>query len=128
MRVLVVDDSTAVRRYHCDILEQCGHQVEAAYNGVEGLEKALMQSFDLFLVDVNMPKMDGYEFVRQLRADDHLCDLPIIMISTESKEMDKIAAMDAGADLYLIKPTRPEVLESHVKIQAGRLENNAGKS
>jgi len=120
MRILVVDDSAAIRGYHTDILDRAGHQTDVAINGVEGLEKALMGEYDLFLVDVNMPKMDGYEFTRQLRADAKLHHLPVAMISTESKDQDKTAAFDAGADLYLVKPVRPEVLTAHVAIQATR--------
>ncbi|RMH50762.1 MAG: response regulator [Zetaproteobacteria bacterium] len=96
MRILVVDDSAAVRGYHTDILNRAGHETAVAINGVEGLDKALLEDYDLFLVDVNMPKMDGYEFVRQIREDARLRDRPAIMISTESKGRDKIAAFDAG--------------------------------
>ncbi len=120
MRILVVDDSAAIRGYHTDILNRAGHETAVAINGVEGLEKALLEEFDLFLVDVNMPKMDGYEFIRQLRDDSRLSELPAIMISTESKERDKLAAFDAGADLYLVKPVRPEVLSAHAAIQSTR--------
>jgi len=97
-----------------------------AINGVEGLEKALMGNFDLFLVDVNMPKMDGYAFTDQLRSDSKLQHLPIVMISTEAKDRDKTAAFDAGADLYLVKPVKPEVLTAHVAIQATRTTQGEG--
>ncbi|MDQ6951515.1 MAG: response regulator [Mariprofundales bacterium] len=126
MRILVVDDSAAIRGYHTDILDRAGHQTEVAINGVEGLEKALMGDFELFLVDVNMPKMDGYEFTRQLRSDAKLKSLPVAMISTEAKDHDKTAAFDAGADLYLVKPVRPEVLTAHVAIQAARTTQGEG--
>jgi len=122
MRILVVDDSAAIRGYHTDILNRAGHQTDVAINGVEGLEKALMGNFDLFLVDVNMPKMDGYAFTDQLRSDSKLQHLPIVMISTEAKDRDKTAAFDAGADLYLVKPVKPEVLTAHVAIQATRTQ------
>jgi len=120
MRILVVDDSAAIRGYHTDILNRAGHETAVAINGVEGLEKALLEEYDLFLVDVNMPKMDGYEFIRQLRDDTKLSDLPAIMISTEAKDHDKIAAFDAGADLYLVKPVKPDVLSAHAAIQSTR--------
>jgi len=128
MRILVVDDSAAIRGYHTDILNRAGHETEVAINGVEGLEKALLEEFDLFLVDVNMPKMDGYEFVRQLRGDARLSDRPAIMISTESKDHDRIAAFDAGADLYLVKPVKPDVLSAHAAIQSTRKTLFAGEA
>ncbi len=120
MRILVVDDSAAIRGYHTDILQRAGHETDVAINGIEGLEKALVEEFDLFLVDVNMPKMDGYEFIRQIREDAKLSERPAIMISTESKDHDRIAAFDAGADLYLVKPVKPEVLSAHAAIQSTR--------
>lgn len=118
-RILVVDDATTVRMYYRDVLEQAGFAVEEAVNGFEGLEKAMAESFDLVLVDVNMPKMDGYAFLRQGRTLPELQAVPAVMISTESGPQDRDRAYAAGANLYLVKPVRPEVLVEVATVMAG---------
>ncbi|MCJ2089997.1 response regulator [Methylobacterium sp. E-005] len=118
-RILVVDDATTVRMYYRDVLEEAGFAVEEAVNGFEGLEKAVAESFDLILVDVNMPKMDGYAFLRQGRTMSELQVVPAVMISTESAAQDRERAYAAGANLYLVKPVRPEVLTEVATVMAG---------
>ena len=118
-RILVVDDATTVRMYYRDVLEEAGFTVEEAVNGFEGLEKAVAESFDLVLVDVNMPKMDGYAFLRQGRTMPELQAVPAVMISTESAAQDRERAYAAGANLYLVKPARPEVLIEIATVLAG---------
>ncbi|SDN06649.1 two-component system, chemotaxis family, response regulator CheY [Methylobacterium phyllostachyos] len=118
-RILVVDDATTVRMYYRDVLEEAGFAVEEAVNGFEGLEKAVAESFDLILVDVNMPKMDGYAFLRQGRTMPELQAVPAVMISTESAAQDRDRAYAAGANLYLVKPVRPEVLTEVAAVMAG---------
>ncbi len=118
-RILVVDDATTVRMYYRDVLEEAGFAVEEAVNGFEGLEKAVAESFDLILVDVNMPKMDGYAFLRQGRTMPELQAVPAVMISTESAAQDRERAYAAGANLYLVKPVRPEVLTEVATVMAG---------
>jgi two-component system chemotaxis response regulator CheY len=119
-RVLIIDDSTIVRLYHRRLMEQMGCQVEEAINGVEALEKALSANpFDLFLVDVNMPKMDGYRFIAEARINPSIMAVPAIMVSTEAKSWDREKAYRAGANLYLFKPVRPEVLQNYVALMAG---------
>jgi two-component system chemotaxis response regulator CheY len=112
MHALVVDDATTVRMYHRGILEAAGFTVEEAMNGLEGLERALgsITPIDLLLVDVNMPRMDGYAFVRAVRAEPSLADVPAIMISTEREAHDSDRAFQAGANLFLVKPVRPDTL------------------
>ena len=118
-KVLVVDDAVTVRMYHRHILEQIGLQVEEAANGYEGLEKALGEKFDLFLVDINMPKMDGYTMVAKMREDETNQSTPVMMISTEAEEIDRDKAYSAGANVYLTKPAKPEDLSTAVKMLAG---------
>lgn len=119
--ILIVDDAATVRMYHRGILEEAGYQVDEAINGVEALEKALSTPYDLYLVDVNMPKLDGYSFVRELRSCNTIAQAPAVMVSTEAKLSDQIKAYEAGANLYVIKPTRPEVLLSHVRLLLGEI-------
>lgn len=112
--ILVVDDAATVRMYHRKILGDAGWQVEEAINGMEALEKVLNQPedqpFDLFVVDINMPKMDGYSFVRELRKLEHLKQQPVMMVSTESQVQDNVTAFESGANAYLIKPAKPNEL------------------
>ena len=121
--VLVVDDATVVRLYYRQILESAGHQVAEAINGVEALEKALETPFDLALVDVNMPVMDGLTFVQTLRRDPAIHGLPVLMTSTQSHTSDKLAALRAGANLYLIKPVAPADLALHVAAMLGDISD-----
>jgi two-component system chemotaxis response regulator CheY len=117
-RILIVDDAATVRMYHRSVLESARYLVEEAWNGIEALEKALETPFDLFLVDVNMPKLDGYGFLRELRQQD-MAQPPAIMISTEAAARDEMAAYCAGANSYLIKPIRPSGLLTHVRLLLG---------
>jgi len=117
-RILIVDDAATVRMYHRNILESAGYTVEEAVNGIEALEKALQDSFDLYIVDVNMPKLDGYGFLSQLRRED-IPQNPAIMVSTEAAVNDQTAAFRAGANCYLVKPVRPVQLLTHVRLLLG---------
>jgi two-component system chemotaxis response regulator CheY len=118
-RILIVDDAATVRMYHGRILAEAGYAVDEAINGIEALEKALSRPFDLYLVDVNMPMMDGYSFLRELRGHGDLPQVPAVMISTEGEERDQAAAFEAGANDYIVKPTRPAVLLAHVRVLLG---------
>jgi two-component system, chemotaxis family, chemotaxis protein CheY len=119
-RVLVVDDSSLVRLYYRSALEKAGFEVEQAINGIEAMERALSHAFDLVIVDVNMPRMDGLTFLRTLRrsaAD--VAVLPVLMISTESETQDVAAARAAGANFYLVKPLAEAELVRHVCVLTG---------
>ena len=117
-RILIVDDAATVRMYHRGILESAGYGVDEAWNGIEALEKALEAPFDLYIVDVNMPKLDGYGFLRELRQQE-VPQAPSIMISTEAAERDETAAYRAGANSYLIKPVKPAQLLAHAGLMLG---------
>ena len=109
--ILVIDDAATVRLYHRKMLGDAGWQVEEAVNGIEALEKVASQPkdrpFDLYVCDINMPKMDGYSFVRELRRLAHVVQAPVMMVSTEAQSHDASSAYAAGANTYLIKPARP---------------------
>lgn len=119
-RVLVVDDAVTVRAFSRRVLEADGFVVDEAVNGIEGLERAMAVPPDLVIVDVNMRKMDGYTMLRVLRRDPGLRDVPAIMISTESKASDREQALLAGANWYIVKPPRPEVLVEAARLLTGR--------
>ncbi|MGE5159634.1 MAG: response regulator [Gemmatimonas sp.] len=120
-RVLVVDDSSLVRLYYRAALEKSGFAVEQAINGIEAMEKVLSQNFDLVIVDVNMPRMDGFAFLRSLRSDKDfkVAALPALMISTESERQDMLTATEAGANFYLVKPVAEADLVRHVAVLTG---------
>lgn len=118
-RVLVIDDAVTQRLYHRQILEGDSFAVEEAANGYEGLEKLLAAPFDLCLVDVNMPMMDGMTMVRRLRREAGIADTPVIMISTEAQELDAAQAYAAGANLYLVKPVTAADLLLNVRLLTG---------
>jgi len=119
-RVLIIDDATTVRAYHRHLLEAMDLDVDEAVNGVEALEKALRQPFDLWLVDVNMPTMDGVQFLFMARQNDRIRDVPAIMITTESEVRDKTRALETGANLFLVKPVDPDTFQSRVAVMLGR--------
>jgi|ERR1035441_1385670 two-component system chemotaxis response regulator CheY len=117
-RILIVDDAATVRMYHRSILEPAGYTVEEAWNGIEALEKALESPFDLYLVDINMPKLDGYGFLRELRQQ-QIAQQPAIMVSTEAEARDEKTAYQSGANSYFIKPVRQAQLLSYVRLLLG---------
>lgn len=117
--ILIVDDAATVRMYHRQLLQEAGFAVDEAINGIEALEKALLKNYDLYVVDVNMPKMDGYTLLRELRSRSEVAQSPAVMVSTESEEKDRIAAYSAGANYYLIKPAKPGELQRIARLLTG---------
>ncbi|MGD9969936.1 MAG: PleD family two-component system response regulator [Sulfuricurvum sp.] len=114
--VMVVDDSKTVRSYHGSILRDMGVNVLEAENGMEALEKSLDHAVDLYLVDVNMPIMDGYSFVSELRRQPTGRLTPIIMITTQEEHTDKVEAFKVGANLFETKPIKPDALKGYLQL------------
>jgi two-component system chemotaxis response regulator CheY len=104
--------------FHRGILESAGYTVEEAMNGIEALEKSLEAPFDLYVVDVNMPKLTGYGFLNQLRQHE-IPQQPAIMVSTEAAPGDEVAAYRTGANGYLIKPVQPSQLLTYTRLMLG---------
>ena len=120
MRIMIIDDAALVRIYYRDTLERAGFTVEEALNGLEALEKLLRHPVDLLIVDVNMPKMDGFTFLKTLRRQSGpIAGIPALIISTECAPQDFAAAREAGANFYLVKPIQPDVLLAHVTLICG---------
>ena len=119
-RILVVDDSSLVRLYYRGALEKEGFEVEHAINGIEAMEKVLAQAFDLLIVDVNMPRMDGFSFLRALRRSAReVATIPALIITTEAGEQDIEDARAAGANFYLVKPVSEADLLRHAVVLTG---------
>jgi two-component system, chemotaxis family, chemotaxis protein CheY len=118
--VLIVDDAALVRAYYRQALEQAGYQVDEALNGLEALEKVLLHRFDLLIVDVNMPQMDGMTFLRTLREKElPISAIPALVTSTEAGPQDRSAARAAGANYYAVKPLKQQALTELVGMLCG---------
>jgi two-component system, chemotaxis family, chemotaxis protein CheY len=119
-RVLVIDDASLVRMYYRAALERAGYEVEEALNGLEALEKLQQSPVDLLIVDVNMPQMDGFTFLRVLRRQDlPVSAIPALVISTEAGPQDRDAARAAGGNFYLVKPISQETLIEYAAMLCG---------
>lgn len=119
-RVLVIDDASLVRLYYRDALERAGYEVDEALNGLEALEKVLVEPADLLIVDVNMPQMDGFTFLKVLRRQAlRVSSIPALVTSTEAGPQDIAAARTAGANFYLVKPVTQEVLVEYAGLLSG---------
>ena len=118
-RILVVEDSLTARAFYRSTLENAGFAVEEAANGLEGLERALLDHYDLAIVDINMPKMDGYAMTRELRRNPDLSRLPVMMVTTESGADDEARAFECGANYYIVKPADPCALTVTARLLTG---------
>lgn len=118
-KILVVDDSVTIRMYHKQILEGAGYNIDEAENGMEALEKTSEYEYDMCLVDINMPILDGYSFAKRFRENSGF-DIPIVMISTEAESNDMTIAYEAGANLYQVKPVSPDELTISAKLLIGK--------
>jgi two-component system chemotaxis response regulator CheY len=103
---LVVDDSEIVRKIMSNLVSKLGFKVVEAVDGIDAIEKSLEHDIKLFVVDINMPGLDGISFVKRLRKTARYKDAPIVIVSTESDEKDIQMAFEAGADLYFTKPVK----------------------
>lgn len=118
--ILVVDDSKTVRNLVAFILKSEGFKITTAEDGLDGLEKLYaMQTVDLIISDVNMPRMDGFTFIKSVREQDAYKDVPIIILSTEGQEKDIQTGMSFGANLYMVKPAQPEKMVRNIKMLLG---------
>jgi two-component system chemotaxis response regulator CheY len=97
-------------------MQQAHFQAITAVDGSDGLEKLYENSCDLVLTDINMSNMDGYEFIRRVRADAKYRSLTIIIVSTESEGKDKSKGFEAGANLYIVKPCSPEMMVENIRL------------
>ncbi len=102
-RILVVDDSITVREVESRLLQNQGYFVDTAINGVDGWNAVRVGNYDLVITDIDMPRMNGIEFVQSIRADKKLQDLPVVIVSYKERESDRNAGLEAGANYYLTK-------------------------
>ena len=120
MKILVVDDYPTMRRIVRNLLDQIGFkEVEEAGNGAEALEKIKVSRYDMVISDWNMEPMTGYELLRHVRADEALRTTPFIMVTAESKTENVVAAKQAGASQYIVKPFTAETLKAKIASVVG---------
>ena len=119
-RLLVVDDDPINRRLLASYLKREGHEVATANDGAQGWELVQAEPFDVVLLDVLMPELDGYEVLAHIRADDDLCKLPVIMISSVEETDSIVRCIELGADDYLPKPFSPPLLRARINAGLAR--------
>jgi two-component system chemotaxis response regulator CheY len=118
-RILIVDDSGFVRALHDYVLRSHGFDTLLVDSGFAALEALQSEPCALAVVDVNMPRMDGLTLTRHIRAKPETANLPIIILSTERDTQDVARGIEAGANIYVFKPTDPEALVENVRMLLG---------
>ena len=124
-RILIVEDESAIAELERDYLELSGFEVEVANDGQTGLDKSLSGDYDLIILDLMLPEVDGFEICRQVRAEKNI---PIIMVSAKKDDIDKIRGLGLGADDYMTKPFSPSELVARVKAHLARYERLVGSA
>ena len=118
-KVLIVEDEDAIAEIERDYLELSGFDVTLASDGKEGLDIALKEDFDIIILDIMLPGMDGFDICKEIRKE---TDIPIIMVSAKKEDIDKIRGLGIGADDYMTKPFSPSELVARVKAHLARYE------
>ncbi len=118
-KILIVEDEVAIADLERDYLELSGFQVETEHSGDQGLKRSLEEDFDLIILDLMLPEVDGFEICRQIRQ---VKNIPIIMVSAKKDDIDKIRGLGLGADDYMTKPFSPSELVARVKAHLARYE------
>jgi DNA-binding response OmpR family regulator len=113
MRVLVVEDEVRLAATLQDLLELNGYTADVCHDGESGLDNALSSIYDVILLDVMLPKLDGFTVLRRLRAEGN--PTPVLMLTAKSETADKVTGLDSGADYYLTKPFEPKELLACVR-------------
>ena len=124
-RILIVEDEESIADLEKDYLELSNFEVEVANDGETGLKKGMEGDFDLIILDLMLPGVDGFEICRQIRGQKNT---PIIMVSAKKDDIDKIRGLGLGADDYMTKPFSPSELVARVKAHLARYEPSEGAS
>jgi twitching motility two-component system response regulator PilH len=115
VKVLIVDDSMTQRQLMSSVLEQIGLTVLIATDGVEAWEQIQQVQPDIVVLDIIMPRMNGYEVCRKIKTDPAMHNLPVVLCSSKTEEFDRYWGMKQGADAYLAKPFQPKELLSTIQ-------------
>ena len=122
-RILIIEDEEAIAELERDYLELSGFSVEIVNDGRLGLQKALNEDYDMFILDVMLPHIDGFEICKRIREDRNT---PILMVSARKEDIDKIRGLGLGADDYITKPFSPSELVARVKAHIARYDRLVG--
>ncbi len=125
-KILVVDDERHIVRLVQVNLEKVGYQVLTAYDGVEALEQVAKESPDMIILDVMMPRMDGFEVLKKLQADAKTRDIPVIMLTARAQDADIFRGWSSGVSSYLTKPFNPRELLTFVERIFQSLDSGPG--
>lgn len=118
-KILIIEDDKAIAEIERDFLEINGFETTIVMNGVEGLDQASSRKYDLILLDLMLPGMDGYEICKKIRG---IIDVPILMVTAKIEDVDKIRGLGFGADDYISKPFSPTELVARVKANLAQYE------
>ena len=124
-RILIIEDEVAIADLEKDYLELSGFEVEIENDGVVGLKRALSEDFDMYILDLMLPGIDGFEICKQIREEKNT---PILMVSAKKDDIDKIRGLGLGADDYITKPFSPSELVARVKAHLARYERLIGSN
>ena len=124
-KVLIIEDEVAIADLEKDYLELSGFEVEVENSGDVGLERALAEEFDMYILDLMLPGIDGFEICKHIRE---VKNTPILMVSAKKDDIDKIRGLGLGADDYITKPFSPSELVARVKAHLARYERLIGSS
>lgn len=124
-RILIIEDEEAIADLEKDYLELSGFEVKICNTGDEGLQIALREEFDLIVLDLMLPGLDGFEVCKKVREEKNI---PIIMVSAKKEDIDKIRGLGMGADDYMTKPFSPSELVARVKAHLARYDRLVGSS
>ena len=122
-RILIVEDETAIADLEKDYLELSDFEVDIETEGTRGLARALTEDYDLFILDLMLPGVDGFEICRKIRESK---DVPILMVTAKKEDIDKIRGLGLGADDYITKPFSPSELVARVKAHLSRYNRLVG--
>ena len=124
-KILIIEDDRAISDIERDYLELSGFETDVAYDGVDGLSKALSGGFDLILLDLMLPGLDGLSLCSRVRADPELADVRIIILTAKSEDSDVVRGLELGADDYVTKPFSREVLLARIHAVLRRISHAA---
>ncbi len=124
-KILIVEDEESIADLEKDYLELSGFEVELEHDGTKGLERALNEDYDMYILDLMLPGVDGFEICRRIRETKNI---PILMVSAKKDDIDKIRGLGLGADDYVTKPFSPSELVARVKAHLARYDRLIGSS
>ena len=125
--ILVAEDSLMLRKVACFPLEKAGYKVLEANNGIEAIEAMSKTEVDLIITDLNMPGMDGFELITQVKENEKFKHIPIIILTTEGKKEMVMKGLTLGANSFLQKPIKPDLMLREVERLLGKKAGTPGK-